>query len=63
MFERLKENSGIEYRNARALFNGIFCTSRYKNRPHMTFDDVAMEPEQEFELCVDTQGVHEYSPK
>ncbi|XP_050588185.1 PITH domain-containing protein GA19395 isoform X2 [Bombus affinis] len=35
----------------------------YKNRPHMTFDDVATEPEQEFELCVDTMGVHEYSLK
>lgn len=29
----------------------------------MTFDDVATEPEQEFELCVDTMGVHEYSLK
>ncbi|XP_076753817.1 PITH domain-containing protein GA19395 [Xylocopa sonorina] len=35
----------------------------YKNRPHMTFDDVATEPEQEFELCTDTNGIHEYSPK
>nr|XP_012134804.1 PREDICTED: PITH domain-containing protein GA19395 isoform X1 [Megachile rotundata] len=35
----------------------------YKNRPHMTFDNTAVEPEQEFELCVDTHGVHEYSPK
>lgn len=35
----------------------------YKNRPGMTFDDVVTEPEQEFELCVDTHGVHEYSPK
>lgn len=29
----------------------------------MTFDDVATEPEQEFELYVDTHGVHEYSTK
>ncbi|KAK1120822.1 hypothetical protein K0M31_011026 [Melipona bicolor] len=35
----------------------------YKNRPRMTFDDVTIEPEQEFELCVDTNGIHEYSPK
>ncbi|OAD59835.1 hypothetical protein WN48_07955 [Eufriesea mexicana] len=35
----------------------------YKNRPCMTFDDVTIEPEQEFELCVDTNGIHEYSPK
>ncbi|KAG7208521.1 hypothetical protein KM043_014740 [Ampulex compressa] len=35
----------------------------YKNRPHMTFDDVATEPEQEFELCVDTYGLHDYPLK
>ncbi|XP_017787604.1 PREDICTED: PITH domain-containing protein GA19395 [Habropoda laboriosa] len=35
----------------------------YKNRPRMTFDDVVTEPEQEFELCVDSTGVHEYSLK
>ncbi|XP_029056233.1 PITH domain-containing protein GA19395 [Osmia bicornis bicornis] len=35
----------------------------YKNRPYMTFDDAATAPEQEFELCVDTYGVHEYAPK
>lgn len=29
----------------------------------MTFDDAATAPEQEFELCVDTYGVHEYAPK
>ncbi|XP_006612046.1 PITH domain-containing protein GA19395 [Apis dorsata] len=35
----------------------------YKNRPHMTFDDISTEPEQEFELCVDTNGIHEYPLK
>ncbi|XP_017886710.1 PITH domain-containing protein GA19395 [Ceratina calcarata] len=35
----------------------------YKNRPYMTFDAVATEPEQVFELCVDPNGVHEYAPK
>ena len=29
----------------------------------MTFDDLSIEPEQEFELCVDANGIHEYSPK
>lgn len=29
----------------------------------MTFDDISTEPEQEFELCVDTNGIHEYSLK
>ncbi|XP_043257604.1 PITH domain-containing protein GA19395 [Colletes gigas] len=35
----------------------------YKNRPFMTLDDVATEPEQEFELCIDMHGMHEYSLK
>ena len=35
----------------------------YKNRPRMTFDDVATQPDQEFELCMDTHGVHEYPLK
>ncbi|XP_076237524.1 PITH domain-containing protein GA19395 [Calliopsis andreniformis] len=35
----------------------------YKNRPNMTFDEVSTEPEQEFELCVDTYGLHEYDTK
>lgn len=35
----------------------------FKNRPNMTFDDVTTEPDQEFELCIDTHGVHEYSAK
>lgn len=29
----------------------------------MTFDDVAMEPDQVFELHTDSQGVLEYAPK
>lgn len=29
----------------------------------MTFDDISTEPEQEFELCVDTNGIHEYPLK
>lgn len=34
--------------------------NRYKNRPHMTFEDVNIRPEQEFELITDLYGVHEY---
>jgi len=34
--------------------------NRYKNRPHMVFDDVNTSPEQEFELITDLYGVHEY---
>ncbi|XP_075214576.1 PITH domain-containing protein CG6153 isoform X3 [Lycorma delicatula] len=33
----------------------------FKNRPHMTFDDVALAPEQEFELHADDTGTLEYS--
>ncbi|KAH0563877.1 PITH domain-containing protein CG6153 [Cotesia glomerata] len=32
----------------------------FKNKPHMTFDDVELEPDQTFELCKDDYGVHEY---
>ncbi|KAK2583114.1 hypothetical protein KPH14_009140 [Odynerus spinipes] len=32
----------------------------FKNRPHMTFDEVMTEADQEFELCNDESGVHEY---
>ncbi|XP_029156839.1 PITH domain-containing protein CG6153 [Nylanderia fulva] len=32
----------------------------FKNRPHMTFEDVNISPEQEFELITDLYGVHEY---
>ncbi|XP_076179265.1 PITH domain-containing protein CG6153 isoform X2 [Ptiloglossa arizonensis] len=35
----------------------------YKNRPFMTLDEMIPTPEQEFELCVDTHGIHEYSLK
>ncbi|XP_053983319.1 PITH domain-containing protein GA19395 [Hylaeus anthracinus] len=35
----------------------------FKNRPFMTLDDAATTSEQEFELCVDTHGIHEYSLK
>lgn len=34
--------------------------NRYKNRPHMVFDDVNISPEQEFELITDLYGIHEY---
>ncbi|XP_022193636.1 PITH domain-containing protein CG6153 [Nilaparvata lugens] len=34
----------------------------YKNRPHMTFDNTGLKPEQEFELQVDENGVLEYAP-
>ena len=36
---------------------------RYKNRPHMTFDDVAAPAEQEFDLHPDNTGTLEYSTK
>ncbi|CAK1603168.1 unnamed protein product [Parnassius mnemosyne] len=35
----------------------------FKNKPNMTFDDVSMEPDQEFELQKDIEGVLEYIPK
>ncbi|XP_072936549.1 PITH domain-containing protein GA19395 isoform X1 [Epargyreus clarus] len=35
----------------------------FKNKPNMTFDDVSMEAEQEFELQKDSEGVLEYMPK
>nr|CAD7196894.1 unnamed protein product [Timema douglasi]CAD7571577.1 unnamed protein product [Timema californicum] len=35
----------------------------FKNRPHMTFDDVNANPEQEFELHPDTTGSLEYPVK
>lgn len=36
---------------------------RYKNRPHMSFDDVAVPPDQEFELHRDETGTLEYPTK
>lgn len=36
---------------------------RYKNRPHMTFDDVGAPEEQEFDLHPDNTGTLEYSTK
>ena len=36
---------------------------RFKNKPNMSFDDVGMEAEQEFELFPDPQGMLEYSTK
>jgi hypothetical protein len=36
---------------------------RYKNRPHMTFDDVGAPAEQEFDLHPDNTGTLEYSTK
>ncbi|XP_014672731.1 PREDICTED: PITH domain-containing protein CG6153-like, partial [Priapulus caudatus] len=35
----------------------------YKNRPHMTFDDVTVAPDQEFEMQPDYEGVLEYATK
>ena len=35
----------------------------YKNRPHMTFDDINVPAEQEFELHTDLTGMLEYSTK
>lgn len=35
----------------------------FKNRPKMTFDDVAAQPDQEFEMTKDPEGVVEYSTK
>lgn len=36
---------------------------RFKNRPHMTFDDATVKPDQEFELQRDATGRLEYSTK
>nr|KAG5710366.1 hypothetical protein BaRGS_009082 [Batillaria attramentaria] len=36
---------------------------RFKNRPGMTFDDTGLEPEQEFEMNPDPEGVLEYNTK
>lgn len=38
-------------------------TCRFKNRPHMTFDDIHAAPEQEFEMQMDANGSLEYSTK
>lgn len=35
----------------------------FKNRPHMTFDDVRCKADQEFDLVRDEEGVVEYNPK
>lgn len=35
----------------------------FKNRPGMTFDDTGLDPEQEFELHPDPEGVLEYNTK
>ncbi|XP_015114152.1 PITH domain-containing protein CG6153 [Diachasma alloeum] len=35
----------------------------FKNKEHMTFDDVGITPDQEFELVKDDHGVHEYPIK
>lgn len=35
----------------------------FKNRPKMTFDDAAAQPDQEFELTKDPRGVVEYPTK
>lgn len=37
--------------------------SRFKNRPHMTFDDVTVPADQEFEMQPDINGSLEYSTK
>lgn len=41
-------------------FTKLVYINRYKNRPHMVFDDVNTSPEQEFELITDLYGIHEY---
>ncbi|GLG95759.1 PITH domain-containing protein [Gryllus bimaculatus] len=35
----------------------------YKNRPHMTFDDTSIAPDQEFDLHPDNNGTLEYATK
>lgn len=35
----------------------------FKNKPNMTFDEVTLQPDQEFELQKDTDGTLEYCPK
>lgn len=36
---------------------------RFKNNPHMSFDNTSLVPEQELELIKDTQGTLEYPLK
>lgn len=36
---------------------------RFKNRPNMSFDDAAIEADQEFELHPDNAGTLEYATK
>ena len=38
-------------------------TLRFKNQPHMTFDDVAKSSDQEFNLAQDPNGNIEYAAK
>ena len=40
-----------------------YFNSRFKNNEGMTFDEVAGEPDQSFDLIVDQNGVHEYPVK
>jgi hypothetical protein len=47
----------------RYFFNSIIEICRFKNRPHMTFDDVRAQADQEFELARDPSVVLEYSTK
>lgn len=41
----------------------FWCVCSYKNRPDMTFDDVACEADQEFEMHPDSSGSIEYITK
>lgn len=41
----------------------ITFVNRFKNRPHMTFDDVNSAAEQEFDLQQDPTGTLEYTTK
>ncbi len=45
------------------LLTVINCICRFKNQPHMTFDDCRTEAQQEFELQRDPTGCLEYPTK
>ena len=41
----------------------FFTVSSFKNRPHMTFDDVSGAADQEFEVVQDDEGRIQYPTK
>lgn len=48
---------------AQYQYQYLLMCSRFKNRPHMTFDDVGLLPDQEFELSINQTGTTEFATK